>query len=190
MNRPIRTNAEIAYENTIRPMLKTLQNPQSVCFLGRDWRVTGEDVTQMGGEPAHINAKGVLVWYFTFSDREGEPSYEFASIQSFSHGIFNSARWVPGVNITAGRFRETAARLGANFYRKERYGESWIYAVLPKIITLLSYAEGDDEFPASLDIKYGKNATRYLPFETLAVLHGLIGGEFRSDKVEKGGNSP
>jgi hypothetical protein len=174
-----KSNAEIAYETNIRPMLRGLTGSRDIRFLGRDWRVTGEDVVQLRGEPGHVNAKGVLVWYFTYSDRAGEPSYEFASVSSFSHGIFGDSSWILEYEIDLGRFRATCERLGAHFYRKERYGESWLLEVLPKIITLLTYNEGDDEFPNSIDIKYGKNTTDYLPFETLAVLHSLVNSEFR-----------
>ncbi|MDR2421207.1 MAG: DUF3786 domain-containing protein [Oscillospiraceae bacterium] len=171
------TNAEIAYHSVIRPMLRKLDGEREVAFLGRRFRVTGEDVEQLSGKPAHINCKGVLVWYFTFGG-EGEPSFEFASLQSFSHGIFRGAAWEPYTGASLSEFRGTAAALGAGFLRRERYGEAWLLFALPKVPVLLTYSEADEEFPAVLDIKFGKNADTFLPFETLAVLHGLIKREF------------
>jgi hypothetical protein len=173
------TNAEIAYCGVIRPMLRELDGEREVMFLGRRFRVTREDVEQLSGKPAHVNCKGVLVWYFTFGG-EGEPSFEFASLQSFSHGIFRDAAWAPGIGASLAEFKETAAALGAGFLRRERYGEAWLLFALPKVPALLTYSEADEEYPAMLDIKFGKNADTFLPFETLAVLHGLIKSEFRA----------
>jgi hypothetical protein len=42
----------------------------------------------------------------------------------------------------------------------------------------LTFSAGDEEFPAALDIKFGKNAVQILPFETLAVLNSLISAEY------------
>ncbi|MDR1590187.1 MAG: DUF3786 domain-containing protein [Oscillospiraceae bacterium] len=171
------TNAEIAYHRTIRPMLGKLSGSREVSFLGRRFRVTSEDVEQLSGKPAHVNYKGVLVWYFTYGG-EGEPSFEFTSLQSFSHGIFRGSDWEPSVTADLAEFREISAGIGAELLRKERYGEARLLFALPKVPVLLTYSEADDEYPAVLDIKFGKNADTFLPFETLAVLHGLINGEF------------
>jgi hypothetical protein len=170
------TNHEKNYEN-IRSWLCVLTEPCEIDFIGRRWRVDCNGVEQLSGRPAHVNCKSVLIWYFTFGGT-GDPSFEFTSIHSFSHGIFRSSGWRTETSPTLDEFRKTAQHLGAILLRKERYGEAWLLNVLPKIPVLLTYSEADDEFPASLDIKFGSNATTFLPFETLAVLQGLIVSEF------------
>jgi hypothetical protein len=173
------TNHEKNYEQ-IRLWLKKVTEPCEIDFLDRRWRVSCDGVEQVSGKPAHVNYKSVLVWYFTFGGT-GEPSYEFTPLHSFSGGVFRGSDWGPDTSITLNGFRETAQRLGANFLRKERYGEAWLLLVLPKIPLLLTFNEADEEFPSSLDIKFGINATTFLPFETLAVLQGLVTSEFKKD---------
>jgi hypothetical protein len=170
------TNYEKNYEQ-IRAWLGSMPEPQELAFLGRTWRVAHDGVTQLSGEPAHVNCKSVLVWYYTFGG-QGGPSYEFVPLSHFSHGIFRDSDWEQGGAISFDGFRETSRRLGAAFMRSERYGETWLWLVLPKIPVLLTYSEADDEFPAELNIKFSANATTFLPFETLAVLRGLIAAEF------------
>ncbi|MDR1329526.1 MAG: DUF3786 domain-containing protein [Oscillospiraceae bacterium] len=172
------TNAEKVYEQ-IRPWLSEFDGARDVDFLGRSWRVTGEGVRQLSGKMAHVNCKSVLVWYFTFGGAlsQAEPSFEFTSLQSFSHGIFRGGL-SPAITVTLSEFRDIASQLGASLLRQVRYGEAWLMFALPKIPVLLTYTEADDEFPALLDIKFSSNATDFLPFETLAVLHGLINSEF------------
>jgi hypothetical protein len=169
------TNHEKNYEY-LRGWLRNISQACEVDFLGRRWNVDGGGIEQLSGPPAHVNYKSVLVWYFTFGG-EGEASFEFVQLSHFSHGIFREQR-SPNVALTIAEFRETAERLGAAYFRKERYGEAWLWFVLPKVPVLLTYTEADEEFPALLNIKFGANATTFLPFETLAVLHGIILGEF------------
>jgi hypothetical protein len=169
------TNHEKNYEK-IRLWLSNMPKPCEVEFLGRLWRVDSTGVEQMSGAPAHVNCKSILVWYYTFGG-QGEPSFDFVLLSHFSHGIFREQR-TPSVSLTVSEFREAARRLGVAFLRKERYGESWLWFVLPKIPVLLTYSEADEEFPALMNIKFGMNATTFLPFETLAVLYGLITDEF------------
>jgi hypothetical protein len=174
------TNYEKVYEQ-IRPWLSKVAEPRELRFLGRMWRVDRAGVEQLSGPPAHTNCRSVLVWYFTYGG-QGEPSYTFTPLHSFSHGIFRGNDWETGgcATLTLDEFREASARIGADFLRRERYGEAWLLHALPKLPVLLTYTEADDEFPAALDIKYGANATTFLPFETLAVLNGLINAEYKN----------
>jgi hypothetical protein len=164
--------------NQIRVWLSSLPKPQEINFLGRRWRVDSCGVEQLSGQPADVNCKSVLVWYFTYGG-VGEPNYEFLPLYKFSNGIFQSNSWMTDFSLTRENFRKVSEQMGAEFLRKERYGETYFFLVLPKIAALLTYTEADDEFPAALDIKFGSNAATFLPFETLAVLHGLITAEYK-----------
>jgi hypothetical protein len=167
------TNYDKIYES-ITPWLESLDCSYEIRFLGRDWVVGPEGVVQLSGPLAHVHCKSVLVWYFTFGG-QGTPSYEFVPLHSFSYGIFRwAARKCP---LGSEEFRLRARELGAEPLRRERYSEVWLYMALPKIPVQLTYCEADDEFPASLDIKFSSNATSFLPFETLAVLNGLLATE-------------
>ncbi|MCL1802138.1 MAG: DUF3786 domain-containing protein [Eubacteriaceae bacterium] len=181
------SNYEKAYEQ-IRPWLNDLPAPVEIEFLGRRWRAAPDGIQQLSGPPANINCKSVLVWYLTQAG-EGEPSYEFTPLHSFTHGIFRSNSWEGGTDATLESFRLACQRLGASFVRSEPYSEVWLLIALPKLPVLMSYIQADDEFPAAIDLKYGANATQFLPFETLAVLNSLIKSEFRlrnagSDQID------
>jgi hypothetical protein len=170
------SNYEIVYES-LRGWLSEMAAPQEILFLGRNWLVSSDGVEQLSGPPGHVNCKSVLVWYFTFGG-QGEPNYEFRPFHSFSQGIFRGDEWGLKVSATLEEFRAISTRIGAGLLRQERHGEAWLLHVLPKVPVLLTYNEADDEFPAILDIKYGGNATTFLPFETLGVLNSLISAEY------------
>jgi hypothetical protein len=172
-----KNNSEKNYE-FLRSWLSDIKEPRIIEFLARTWRIDKNGVEQLSGDPANVNCKSVLIWYMT-SGGVGEPSYLFVPLGNFSHGIFQDALGTPYVNLTLAEFRETATKLGAHFMREERYGESWLWLVFPEIPVLLKFSEADDEYPAMLDVKFGSNATTFLPFETLAVLDGLIDNEFK-----------
>jgi len=180
------SNYDKAYEQ-IRPWLQKIDAPVELTFLGRGFRVTKEDVVQISGEPVHINAKSIIVWYLTFGGAGNPalvPNYDFVLIHAFSQGIFSdqstwrkSAAQAKG-KLTLDEVRSVAKRLGADFYRKEKYGESYLLFALPKIPVVITFSEGDDEFPSQLDVKFSSNATDFLPFESLAIFLSIIEAEF------------
>jgi len=183
---PELTNHEKAYEQ-IRPWLQNIKKPAEVTFLGRAFSVTKDDVVQLSGDPIHVNAKGVLVWYYTYGGADNPelyPSYDFVLLYTFSHGIFSDqSAWRQNAvkaqsDLTIETVRSAAKRIGADFYRKEKYGESYLLLALPKVPVLITFTEGDDEFEPQLTVKFSSNATEILPFETLAILMGLIEREF------------
>jgi hypothetical protein len=116
-------------------------------------------------------------------------SYDFALLNYFSHGIFTGhTAWeksrASGLSeLTPEAFRACCEHIGAQLLRSERYGESRLLFAFPELPLLITFTEGDDEFPSSLDIKLGKNCERILPFETLAVLTTLIESEFSYGKM-------
>jgi hypothetical protein len=172
-----KTNHEKVYEQ-LRAWLSDISTPQEIQLLGRNWLVSSDGVEQLSGPPAHVNCKSVLIWYFTYGG-EGEPSYEFKPFHGFSQGIFRGGEWDTGTTATLEKFREVSERIGAALIRSGRYSETRLLHALPKIPVLLTYNEADDEFPATLDIKNGANATTFLPFETLGVLNSLIIAEYK-----------
>ncbi|MDR3310413.1 MAG: DUF3786 domain-containing protein [Oscillospiraceae bacterium] len=152
--------------------------------LGRELRVTNSGVELVSGPPCSVNLKSVLVWYLTFGGA-GDASYEFVPVHSFSHGIFGSQSpdfsshgWRGYAGLTPERFAAVSGRIGAELVRRERYGESRLLVPLPKLPVLLTFSEADDEFAAQIDLKVGKNATDFLPFETLCVMCGLVTREY------------
>jgi hypothetical protein len=158
--------------------------------LGREWRVDKDGVRQSGGLDIHVNFRNVIIWYLTFRDSIWTPlirtSDGFASLGSLSNGNFGqrsadfqSFDWQRHSGLTLEEFRTAAERIGAGFVRSARYGEVRLLDVFPKVPALLTFSEEDEEFPAQVDVKFRSDALKYLPFETLAVLHGLISGEFQ-----------
>jgi hypothetical protein len=180
------SNAERVYES-LRPWLANLEKTRTVIFLGREFYADNIGIKQLSGEKIQINAKSVLIWYLTFGGDKLEPSFVFTPLHTFSNGIFTAQNsdWQSHdrkthEKLTFEAFRTTSERLGASVIRQERYGESRLLFALPNLPVKLTFSEGDEEFPATLDIKFGTNATQILPFETLAVLQGLILREFAS----------
>ncbi|MDR0818096.1 MAG: DUF3786 domain-containing protein [Oscillospiraceae bacterium] len=161
--------------------------------MGRGWRVDKDGVTQISGSGTHVNFRSVIIWYLTFKGSKWTPAIreadEFAPLPSFSSGIFGqrsadfqSFEWRRHSGLTYGEFRSAAERIGAKLTRSERYGEVRRLDVFPKVPALLTYSEEDDEFPAQVDVKFRADALTFLPFETLAVLHGLIEREFSASR--------
>jgi hypothetical protein len=185
------TNYDKVFER-LRVRLENLGAPVTLNFLGRAFRADRGGVERISGRPIHINAQNIIIWYLTFGGRGVEltpESYDFALLNHFSHGIFTGhTSWeksrASGLSdLTPKAFRECCEHIGAEFLRPERYGESRLLFAFPELPLLITFTEGDDEFPASLDIKLGKNCERILPFETLAVLTSLIESEFSLGNV-------
>ena len=158
-------------------------------FLGRAYRIDASEVTPEtddGGGDAAFNARTVLIWYLTHGGT-GEPGYDFRAIRSFAHGLFDGDRgiaWSRGgdFGLTRERVEAAALRVGARFLHEKNGAWSYLLYALPKIPALITFNEGDDEFPAAVSVKFGSNALNFLPFETLAVLHGLVMGEVRGQR--------
>jgi len=174
-------NSDLIYESLL-PWLRGISGlPKELLFLGRRFQITKEGIEQLSGPEIAVNGKSVLIWYVVTASSEG-PDFSFASLLSFSHGIFSSQNsgWQnkgsSGLNRES--FRENAGRIGAEYYKEIPYGEAWLLFAFPNLPVLLTFTEEDEEYPAMVDIKFGSNATEILPFETLAVLDGLIASEF------------
>jgi hypothetical protein len=151
-------------------------------FLGRRWSVDASGVNQEGGGAAHVNGKTVIVYYLTHGG-SGFPRYDFQSLRAFAFGLFDGSRGVTAAERSAiteyAPFVDIAKRLGAEFVRETASGShTWMLYAFPKVPVLLTFIEDDDEFPAELQLKFDVTATDFLPFETLAVLNGLITAEF------------
>jgi hypothetical protein len=194
-------NYEKAYQSLL-PWLAGIDGALDLDFLGRRFRVSSLGVEQLSGAPSHVNAKSVIIWYVareTLIEEMSpipkygggdEPSYEFRPLSDFSFGIFSGhgTAWQDARNSRIGSlgledFRRHAERIGAKTLRPERYGESRLLHAFPELAVMLTFSEADDEFPADINVKFGSNATRILPFETLAVLQGLILDEFAGRSV-------
>ena len=148
-------------------------------FLGRDYTVDETGVYPEGDDVASFNARTVIIYYLT-SGGQGEASYDFRSIRSFSQGLFDGDRGVWGGKLNAKdrlsleMFEAAVTLIGAQQMQVKNGAYPYLLHAFPKVPSLITYNEGDEEFPDHIDIKFGANALNFLPFETLAVLHGLI----------------
>ena len=153
---------------------------QRLTFLGHDYWVDETGVYPEGSDNTSFNTRSVIIYYLTYGGK-GEASYDFRTMHSFSHGLFegdsSSSKWgtaYKGPRLSLEFFEAAAKRIGAEFMQKKNGAHSYLLFPFPKVPALLTYNEGDDEFPDDMVIKFGTNALNFLPFETLAVLHGLI----------------
>ena len=149
-------------------------------FLGSDYYVDKTGVYPEGDDDASYNTRTVIIYYLTHGGK-GEASYDFRTIRSFAHGLFNgdhSGKWggthKAGLEVSLAVFEAAVKRMGAELMQSKNGAHSYLLFAFPKIPALITYNEGDEEFPADIVIKFGTNALNFLPFETLAVLHGLI----------------
>jgi len=157
----------------------------TLAVLGRRFCADRNGVTQLDGPAAHINLSSVIIWYLTFGGT-GQPTYKFAPLSSFSQGIFgaqsadfSAPAWQEHAGLTLERFQSVCQRIRAEPQGIIRHGERRLLMLFPKVPVLLTYNEPDEEFSAVLDIKFDTAALTFLPFETLAVAHGLIAAEFK-----------
>ncbi|GMO25179.1 MAG: hypothetical protein Ta2B_04690 [Termitinemataceae bacterium] len=125
-----------------------------------------------------FNVKSVL-GYYVLSDCETEPVNEFCTLGNFSHGIFEKPILDDPLGIffdkNYQRFCDVAKKTGMIFDESQSAGRFiWQYKLLPKIPVKLIYYEGDDEYPANIQILYDKTAIQFFKFEPLAVLNGCF----------------
>jgi len=162
-----------------------------ITFLRRDYRMRRHGVDDLGGESkAHINCRGVLIYYLTHGG-EGEPAGAFQLLHQFSSGIFTGGgkdlNWMARslAKIFSGKretglaaFRRTMTVLGAmETAAKASADASFFYLLLPKLPVQIDYYAADDEFPCEVKFLYDQRALDFLPFETLAVAGGCLIGE-------------
>jgi hypothetical protein len=150
-------------------------------FLGRRCRVDDTGVYVERGDEMSVNGKTVIVYYLTYGG-SGFPRYDFRFLKAFASGLFDGSSGlahVSGQSVTTyARFADAATRIGAQIMRESGDGShTWLLSALPKVPALLTFLDGDDEFSPQLQVKFDVTATDFLPFETLAVLGGLIEGE-------------
>jgi hypothetical protein len=62
----------------------------------------------------------------------------------------------------------------------------WSYLLLPKMPVEIFFYEADEEFPCDVKVMYDSTALRFVPFETLAVLHGCLLNEIKRASLETG----
>jgi len=162
-----------------------------IAFLRRDYRLGRRGVDDLGGAgKAHINCRGVLIYYLT-QGGVGEPAGEFQLLHQFSSGIFTGdgkdLNWMArSLAKIFGGERETGlaacrramAILGAEETTASASADaSFFYRLLPKLPARIDYYAADDEFPCEVKFLFDQRALDFLPFETLAVAAGCLVGE-------------
>jgi hypothetical protein len=74
-----------------------------------------------------------------------------------------------------GKFARVMARLGGVEIPEQGSGKRvWQLRPLPRILSQIVFYEADDEFPADIQIMFDKTAPRFLDFECLAFMTGLM----------------
>jgi hypothetical protein len=160
------------------PRLET-EKPSS-CLAGKSSTDSDSDV----------NRKSVLIYYLTSGGR-GEPVYQFKLLHNFAQGIFSGgggSNWMSaplrktfsGDPYGSERFSRAMAALGAGPVAAKAGATSvWAYLLLPKMPVEIYFYEADDEFPCEVKVMYDSTALCFVPFETLAVLHGCLLNEIK-----------
>ncbi|MDR2517947.1 MAG: DUF3786 domain-containing protein [Spirochaetaceae bacterium] len=150
----------------------------AVDFLGRTYLITKDAVTlteqrvpwAVGAEGFEYNLKSVL-GYYLLSDCAAEPAGDFCPMTHFSHGVFDNRPLSGGSLEAAYKDGEKLGRAGEKLgFTREKPGH-WRYTLLPKVPIKIIYYEGDDEYPANIQVLFDKTVIQFYKFEPLAVLH-------------------
>ncbi len=154
-----------------------------VRFLARDYRVTRAGVEPLDGRPAEVNHLS-LVGHYAASPGRGEPAGEFLGLarlagpmagrKSFGeddflrplHRAFDGD--LPALAAAAARLEGTPVA------RPPAGGRAWLFRPFPKVLTQLMYHEADGEFPAEFRLLFDAAAPRFMEFEALGFLSGVL----------------
>jgi hypothetical protein len=152
-------------------------------FLGRDYIITNDGVTPEDGLPVDVNNRSILVYYIT-SNGTGDFTYDFALLsrltgmidgqKNLANGTMNDPLTLEfGDNYD--KFVTAITRLGGTETPASGSGKHvWQLLALPKILSQIVFYETDDEFPADIQIMFDRISPRFLDFECLAVVTGIM----------------
>ncbi|MDR0562727.1 MAG: DUF3786 domain-containing protein [Spirochaetaceae bacterium] len=172
-------------ESAKRLNLRLSGDAVMIAFLGRTYAVSKEAIrlaeekilwlSKKEGYEYHVKS---VLGYYLLSEADAEPQNDFCTLAHFSHGIFEN-RELSGDRLTSvfgadyNKFRKAAEKLSMRFEGEKSSGQYvWSYLLLPKIPIKIVYYEGDEDYPAKVQVLYDKTAILFFKFEPLAVLHG------------------
>ncbi|MDR1040416.1 MAG: DUF3786 domain-containing protein [Deltaproteobacteria bacterium] len=147
-------------------------------FIGRDYLIGNEGVTDPSGAEVSVDTKSVLAHYLASKGR-GATSEEFVPIgrltgvsagasagTSPSDQIFKPLGDKFGPDFEA--FKKAALALGAEHRGLSQAGaQSFLFASLPKLPLKAEFFEADDEFDAEIKVLFCANATNFVMYEIL-----------------------
>ncbi|MHB9291995.1 hypothetical protein Holit_01083 [Hollandina sp. SP2] len=163
------------------------ENKVVIKFFDRIYQITKKDIElieqktiwKVDSEGYEYDLKSVL-GYYVLSRANVEPAYEYSSLGHFSGGVFRESslgsmmnnRFAEIFDNNYQKFKDIMEIFELEYEAGNRDGKYvWNYNALPKIPVKLVFYEGDDEYPAKLQILYDNNAIKIFNFEQLAVFH-------------------
>jgi hypothetical protein len=147
-------------------------------FLGRDYLIDNQGVTDPSGKAVMTDTVSVLSHYMISKGR-GEISGEFVPIGRLT-GI--SAGASSGTSPSDQLFKPLAEKFGADYesFRKAALAlgakhvglslagaQSFLFDSLPKLHVKAEFFEADDEFDAEIKVLFSSNATTFVMYEIL-----------------------
>jgi hypothetical protein len=178
-------------ENAKRLNLRQLsENKIIVDFLDKKYSITKNSIELVEEKlnwsfktaDNEYNIKSVL-GYYLLSEANVEPQNDFCMLAYFTGGLADRERngdWSKSLLTQVygndyNKFRKVAEKLGMLLEGEKSTGQHiWKYTLLPKMPVKIIYYEGDDEYPAKIQILYDKTAIQIFEFEPLAFLHGCF----------------
>lgn len=162
------------------------QGRAPLTMFGRDYLVTGRDVTAADGGPVTWNHRGLMAHYL-ISQGRSELSGEYLPIGRLT-GIINTGQSPSdslikpltdhfGNNYPA--FAEAAAKIGGlHEGRSQSGGEQWLFWPLPYLPMQVIFFEADDEFEAEVKVLFDSSAPTFVAYEVLELAEMILVTEF------------
>ena len=154
-----------------------------VASFARDYRVSGQGVTAMDEGPVSFEQKLAVVSYL-LSDGTGEPARTFVPFGSL--GGFNIGRdhhalknlnqpIIEKFGDNFERLAKAALKIGGIQKESSEAGKhGWLFHAFPKLPISLTYYEGDEDFPADVQVLFDQKALVFLGLSCLGFLPGYF----------------
>lgn len=138
-----------------------------------------EVIEESSNTPLRIDSQALLMYYFFTSDGT-QPVGKWISFSELPDGKFyqQAFQGYTGGELTRAfgdeleSFIQAAENLGG---KREHLGDvSYSFQALPRLPVLIVYWQGDEDFPASMQILFDASAPHHLPTDVCAILGSML----------------
>lgn len=161
------------------------QGRVALTMFGRDYLVTGADITAVDGGSVTWNHRGLIAHYL-MSQGRADLSGEYLPIGRLT-GIINTGQspsdsLIKPLTDQFGdkypAFTEAAAKIGGvHEGRSPSGGDQWLFRPLPFLPMQVIFFEADEEFEAEIKVLFDSSAPTFVAYEVLELAEMILVAE-------------